>query len=234
MSVSGELLCSFELLKPLDSSALKSHIKKGRNKRQTMLNSPVCSYISPYIIYVFYSVQQSLIVTTARQPVPPKLLIFLGSNPSPRRKLLLYLILFLPARPNRKEIPKGVGIILAAVFRDAINRIRKYYYEPREKKKKNKRPPSVRIQLEKQILIRPTQRQSYDCLFRNLRSRAVRCRKGTPIFFLSCSNELLPLEAFTLSFLYRSTGGLWNDDNDNNDHGGTGRKDAEIMGKKIE
>ncbi|KAK4547175.1 hypothetical protein LTR36_001396 [Oleoguttula mirabilis] len=40
MSVSGELLCSFELLKPLDSSALKSHIKKGRNKRQTMLNSP--------------------------------------------------------------------------------------------------------------------------------------------------------------------------------------------------
>jgi serine/threonine-protein phosphatase PP1 catalytic subunit len=41
MSVSSELLCSFELLKPLDSSALKSHIKKGRNKRQSMLNSPV-------------------------------------------------------------------------------------------------------------------------------------------------------------------------------------------------
>lgn len=40
MSVSAELLCSFELLKPLDSSALKSHIKKGRNKRQQMLNSP--------------------------------------------------------------------------------------------------------------------------------------------------------------------------------------------------
>ncbi|KAF6232029.1 hypothetical protein HO173_009866 [Letharia columbiana] len=40
MSVSSELLCSFELLKPLDSSALKSHIKKGRNKRQNMLNSP--------------------------------------------------------------------------------------------------------------------------------------------------------------------------------------------------
>lgn len=40
MSVSDELLCSFELLKPLDSSALKSHIKKGRNKRQNMLNSP--------------------------------------------------------------------------------------------------------------------------------------------------------------------------------------------------
>ncbi|KAL4730233.1 serine/threonine protein phosphatase Pzh1 [Fusarium chlamydosporum] len=40
MSVSAELLCSFELLKPLDSSALKSHIKKSRNKRQHMLNSP--------------------------------------------------------------------------------------------------------------------------------------------------------------------------------------------------
>ncbi|KAL1611809.1 serine/threonine protein phosphatase Pzh1 [Paraconiothyrium brasiliense] len=40
MSVSSELLCSFELLKPLDSSALKQHIKKSRNKRQSMLNSP--------------------------------------------------------------------------------------------------------------------------------------------------------------------------------------------------
>lgn len=45
MSVSAELLCSFELLKPLDSSALKSHIKKGRNKRQQMLNSPVSRVI---------------------------------------------------------------------------------------------------------------------------------------------------------------------------------------------
>lgn len=41
MSVNDELLCSFELLKPLDSSALKSHIKKGRSRRQNMLNSPV-------------------------------------------------------------------------------------------------------------------------------------------------------------------------------------------------
>lgn len=47
MSVSSELLCSFELLKPLDSSALKSHIKKGRSKRQHMLNSPV-SYPGPF------------------------------------------------------------------------------------------------------------------------------------------------------------------------------------------
>ena len=45
MSVSGELLCSFELLKPLDSSALKSHIKKGRSKRANMLNSPPASHI---------------------------------------------------------------------------------------------------------------------------------------------------------------------------------------------
>ena len=46
MSVSTELLCSFELLKPLDSNALKNHIKKGRNKRAQMLNSPVC--LPPY------------------------------------------------------------------------------------------------------------------------------------------------------------------------------------------
>jgi serine/threonine-protein phosphatase PP1 catalytic subunit len=44
MSVSSELLCSFELLKPLDSSALKSHIKKGRNKRNTMINSPPANH----------------------------------------------------------------------------------------------------------------------------------------------------------------------------------------------
>ncbi|PFH59133.1 hypothetical protein XA68_12773 [Ophiocordyceps unilateralis] len=46
MSVSSELLCSFELLKPLDSSALKSHIKKGRNKRQQMLNSPPANEVN--------------------------------------------------------------------------------------------------------------------------------------------------------------------------------------------
>ena len=50
MSVSDELLCSFELLKPLDSSALKSHIKKGRNKRNSILNSPVCrTRTFPYV-----------------------------------------------------------------------------------------------------------------------------------------------------------------------------------------
>jgi hypothetical protein len=43
MSVSAELLCSFELLKPLDSTALKSHIKRGRNLRNNLLNSPVSS-----------------------------------------------------------------------------------------------------------------------------------------------------------------------------------------------
>lgn len=49
MSVSDELLCSFELLKPLDSSALKSHIKKGRNKRNSTLNSPVSLLSTCYI-----------------------------------------------------------------------------------------------------------------------------------------------------------------------------------------
>ena len=46
MSVSGELLCSFELLKPLDSSALKNHIKKGRNKRAIALHSPVSTLVA--------------------------------------------------------------------------------------------------------------------------------------------------------------------------------------------
>jgi serine/threonine-protein phosphatase PP1 catalytic subunit len=45
MSVSAELLCSFELLKPLDSSALKSHIKRGRNMRNNLLNSPVSKFV---------------------------------------------------------------------------------------------------------------------------------------------------------------------------------------------
>lgn len=47
MSVSVELLCSFELLKPLDSSALKSQMKKSRNKRNSMLNSPPPSAFLP-------------------------------------------------------------------------------------------------------------------------------------------------------------------------------------------
>ncbi|CCX15036.1 Similar to Serine/threonine-protein phosphatase PP-Z; acc. no. P78968 [Pyronema omphalodes CBS 100304] len=38
MSVSGELLCSFELLKPLDSTALKQQMKKSRNRRSTMMH----------------------------------------------------------------------------------------------------------------------------------------------------------------------------------------------------
>ncbi|CAK7228237.1 serine/threonine protein phosphatase Pzh1 [Sporothrix bragantina] len=40
MSVSSELLCSFELLKPLDSNGLKNHIKKQRNSRKNFINSP--------------------------------------------------------------------------------------------------------------------------------------------------------------------------------------------------
>jgi hypothetical protein len=67
MSVSTELLCSFELLKPLDSNALKHHIKKGRNKRNQMLNSPVCLgnlYATPC--------RSLLTNVTARRVVPSK------------------------------------------------------------------------------------------------------------------------------------------------------------------
>ncbi|KAF2454306.1 serine/threonine-protein phosphatase PP-Z [Lineolata rhizophorae] len=60
MSVSAELLCSFELLKPLDSSALKSHIKKGRNRRQNMLNSPV-RILGTYVYFL-------LLIVRARTP----------------------------------------------------------------------------------------------------------------------------------------------------------------------
>ena len=46
MSVSGELLCSFELLKPLDSSALKQQMKKSKNKRSSMMpQSPVSNHV---------------------------------------------------------------------------------------------------------------------------------------------------------------------------------------------
>ncbi|KAF8536635.1 serine/threonine protein phosphatase-like protein [Trichophaea hybrida] len=38
MSVSAELLCSFELLKPLDSTALKQQMKKSRNRRSSMMH----------------------------------------------------------------------------------------------------------------------------------------------------------------------------------------------------
>lgn len=50
MSVSPNLLCSFELLKPLDSSALKSHIKKGRNQRNSVINSPVSIFCASDVI----------------------------------------------------------------------------------------------------------------------------------------------------------------------------------------
>jgi len=93
MSVSAELLCSFELLKPLDSSALKSHIKKGRNKRANMLNSPVCSTL----FYMIPTCQQALThPSTARERIPPERLTFcletqrsnqaLSRNPMPRHR----------------------------------------------------------------------------------------------------------------------------------------------------
>lgn len=71
MSVSAELLCSFELLKPLDSSALKSHIKKGRNRRANMLNSPV----SAKQLDGVRGTHQLTCLTTACQPISAKLLI---------------------------------------------------------------------------------------------------------------------------------------------------------------
>jgi hypothetical protein len=70
MSVSAELLCSFELLKPLDSSALKSHIKKGRSKRQSMLNSPVSI---PYRSLGPSEVKYLLTLVPACKSVPTKL-----------------------------------------------------------------------------------------------------------------------------------------------------------------
>jgi serine/threonine-protein phosphatase PP1 catalytic subunit len=48
MSVSEELLCSFELLKPLDSTALKQQMKKSRKERGSMIvHSPVSLFLSP-------------------------------------------------------------------------------------------------------------------------------------------------------------------------------------------
>jgi hypothetical protein len=67
MSVNAELLCSFELLKPLDSSALKSHIKKGRNKRQHMLNSPVST---PDLVNA-----EPALTETARERLPPECIV---------------------------------------------------------------------------------------------------------------------------------------------------------------
>lgn len=74
MSVSSELLCSFELLKPLDSSALKSHIKKGRNKRQQMLNSPV-SFSCPSPSLFFQQEKHSANSSTARQRTASKCVV---------------------------------------------------------------------------------------------------------------------------------------------------------------
>jgi serine/threonine-protein phosphatase PP1 catalytic subunit len=70
MSVSGELLCSFELLKPLDSSALKSHIKKSRNKRQSMLNSPVriATELTEFLHYSGLSIAYMAVLTSACSP----------------------------------------------------------------------------------------------------------------------------------------------------------------------
>lgn len=61
MSVSAELLCSFELLKPLDSAALKNHIKKGRNKRNSILSSPVSSSLLIFVFCCLFSPRSSIV-----------------------------------------------------------------------------------------------------------------------------------------------------------------------------
>ena len=69
MSVSQELLCSFELLKPLDSSALKSHIKKGRNKRNSMLNSPVRHpHLIPKPCHISNNIYINILISSLQQP----------------------------------------------------------------------------------------------------------------------------------------------------------------------
>lgn len=81
MSVSGELLCSFELLKPLDSTALKNHIKKGRNKRNSMLNSPV----SPPCFSNPMPSDRQLLVEHAN--ASPQIMEWTLTNTSPRQCL---------------------------------------------------------------------------------------------------------------------------------------------------
>jgi hypothetical protein len=79
MSVSSNLLCSFELLKPLDSSALKSHIKRGRNARQNMLNSPVCNVdhwlgeIETNILCSRHRSQRKASKSSRRWHIPPEM-----------------------------------------------------------------------------------------------------------------------------------------------------------------
>ena len=70
MSVSGELLCSFELLKPLDSAALKNHIKKGRNKRNSILSSPVSSPLLACLSFFLAKVQNHWLVQQCRDFCP--------------------------------------------------------------------------------------------------------------------------------------------------------------------
>lgn len=83
MSVSAELLCSFELLKPLDSAALKNHIKKGRNKRNSILSSPVSSSLlvfSPFLQSILAKIQQSSPVQQCRESYRAVSFLFLAPN----------------------------------------------------------------------------------------------------------------------------------------------------------
>jgi hypothetical protein len=107
MSVSGELLCSFELLKPLDSSALKSHIKKSRNKRQSMLNSPV-SNSWPWLM------------DSKRSLVPPTYFTRTDTAPACTLRsavLLIFLVFCRAARAKDlpyRYLPRSLHAILSA------------------------------------------------------------------------------------------------------------------------
>lgn len=100
MSVSSELLCSFELLKPLDSNALKNHIKKGRNKRNHMLNSPVSN-----AHYAASFLRAHTDNTTASERLPPKRLIPQHGRTRKRANQHLTISSSAKLRNNRLSLP---------------------------------------------------------------------------------------------------------------------------------
>jgi len=77
MSVNSELLCSFELLKPLDSNALKTHIKKQKHNRKHILNSPVRypkydrTHCSGRVLIVYFLARHRATTERIRLPPPP-------------------------------------------------------------------------------------------------------------------------------------------------------------------
>ena len=73
MSVSGELLCSFELLKPLDSTQLKQQMKKSKHRRSSLMpQSPVCACYKNLTIVNYLLIITCLVI--ARDPNDPECL----------------------------------------------------------------------------------------------------------------------------------------------------------------